>query len=159
MYLTKINKLNLLKDLFKEILIPKEVYEEVVVRGKEGNFLDALKVEKAIKDGWIKVNETIIIDKDVEKFNLDIDIGELAVINLAQKIKPILILIDDASARVIAESFGFKVRGTLYVLLIAYRNKIISKVEIKSLLKLLILEGFRISTELYAQILEDIENI
>ena len=159
MYLTKINNLNLLKDLFKEILIPKEVYEEVVVRGKEGNFLDALKVEKAIKDGWIKVNETIIIDKDVEKFNLDIDIGELAVINLAQKIKPILILIDDASARVIAESFGFKVRGTLYVLLIAYRNKIISKVEIKSLLKLLILEGFRISTELYAQILEDIENI
>ena len=159
MYLTKINKLDLLNNLFKQIVIPKEVYEEVVVRGKEGNFLDALKVEKEIKDGWIIVNETILVDKDVEKFSSWIDFGEIAVINLAKKSKADLILIDDSSARVIAESFGFKVKGTLYVLLTAYRNKIISKNEIKYLIKLLVSEGFRISTEFYAQILDEIEKI
>ena len=159
MYLTKINKLNLLRELFKDIFIPKEVYEEVVIRGKEGNFLDALKVEKAVKDGWIKVNGTIILDKDLEKFASDIDLGEIAVINLAKKFKADLILIDDASARVIAESLGFKVKGTLYVLLQSYRNKILSKNETKDLLKLLVLEGFRISSELYVQILDALEKI
>lgn len=156
MYLTKINQLELLKKLFKEIIIPREVYEEVVVRGKEGNFLDALKVEKAISDNWIKVKD-VAIDKEIEKFSNEIDLGEISVINLAKRLNADLILIDDASARAIAEILGFKVKGTIYILLESYRKKLINKKEIKDLLFLLISEGFRISSELYAKILDYIE--
>lgn len=155
-YLTKINKLDLLKILFKEISIPKEVYEEVVVKGLEGNFLDALKVKNSIKENWIKV-ENIKITKEMSEFISEIDIGEISVINLARNIKPKLLLIDDASARAIAESFGFEVKGTLYILLKAYKHKLMTKDEIKLSLKDLVSNGFRISSELYVQILDSIE--
>lgn len=158
MYLTRISKLNLLKEIFKEIIIPKEIYEEVVVIGKEGHFLDAWKIEEAINQGWIKVQENII-DKELEKLFSQIDLGEIAVISLARKLKPDLVLIDDAFARFIAESFGFKVKGTIHVLLKAYSNKIIDKEEVKSLLRLLISEGFRMSSEFYAQVLDEIEKV
>ena len=54
-YLAKIEKLNILKILFKEIIIPKQVYEEVVLKGKEEKFFDALNVENSIKESWIKI--------------------------------------------------------------------------------------------------------
>jgi len=47
-------------------------------------------------------------------------------LSLSIKIKPSLVLIDDASARVIAESRGLNAKGTLYALLKAYKEKIIS---------------------------------
>lgn len=154
-YLSKLRKENLLKKLLKEIIIPKEVYEEVVYR-KEEKYLDALRIKNAVNEGWIKVKK-IKIDKEIIEFAKEIDIGEAAVISLARKLKPSLILIDDASARAIAESFGFNVQGTLYVLLLAYKKKILNNKEIKELLSELISAGFRISTELYSKILNEID--
>lgn len=154
-YLAKIGKLNLLKTLFKEIIIPKEVYEEVVVEGKNKKYFDALRIEKAVKEGWIKVKK-IVLDNEVKSLAPEIEIGEVSLISLAKKLKPNLILIDDASARTITESFGFKVKGTLYVLLRAYKKKLINKKEVKDLINKLIFSGFRISQEIYIQVLSEI---
>ncbi|MEK6824762.1 MAG: DUF3368 domain-containing protein, partial [Nanoarchaeota archaeon] len=125
-YLAKINKLGILKKLYGNIIVPEEVYNEIVINGKEGKFHDAIKVENAFMAGWIKIEKTEN-RKEIEKFAPEIDIGEIAVINLALKLKPDLILMDDASARTIAESFGFNVKGTLYVLLSAYKKRMIEK--------------------------------
>ncbi len=157
MYLAKIGKLDLLKELFKEIIVPKEVYEEIVVKGKEEGFLDAYVVEKAVNEKWIKVEE-VRVDRELERFAPEIDSGEIAVISLARKIKPSLVLIDDASARIIAEGFGFNIKGTLYVLLIALKKKAIEKKEIKDLINRLVRLGFRISHELYGEVLKEIDN-
>lgn len=156
MYLSKLNKLNLLRGLFKEIIIPKEVYNEVVTRGKEAGFLDAYKVEKAIEEGWLKIKEAKIED-ELEEFAPEIDMGEIAVICLSKKLKPSLVLIDDASARTIAESQGFNVKGTVYVLIKAYKNNLITKKEAKNLINHLVIIGFRISHEFYIQLLEELE--
>lgn len=158
MYLSKINKLDLLRTLFSKVIIPKQVYEEVVIKGKENKFLDYIKIENAINNNWVIIEESRI-DKEIEKFISEIDLGEISVISLAKKLKPELILIDDASARTIAESLGFNVKGTIYILLKAYKNKILNKEEMKSLLRNLISEGFRISPEFYAEILDEIENV
>ena len=155
-YLGKIEKLDILKILFKEIIIPKQVFEEVVLKRKEERFFDALKVENSIKEGWIKVEE-INIDEETKKLINEIDIGEIALISLVKKLKPSLLLIDDASARTIAESFGFNVKGTLYILLKAYKKGIIQKKEIKELINKLIILGSRISQEIYIEIIEEIE--
>ncbi len=155
-YLAKLRKLSFLKILFKEINVPSEVYEEVVTLGKEANFPDAFAVEQAKKEGWLIV-DTISQKKEIEVLAAEIDFGEAAVIALARKHGTSLLLIDDASARTIAESFGFKVKGTLFVLLRAYKKKIIGKEEVKHLVGQLIREGFRISQELYVQVLEEIE--
>lgn len=156
MYLSKLNKLNLLKELFKEITMPKEVYEEVVIKGKEERYFDVIAIEAGIKEGWIKIKEEKI-EKDIEDLILELDLGERALISLAKKLKPSLLIIDDASARAIAESMGFNVKGTLYILLKAYKKRIISKKEAKELINRLIILGFRISQELYIELLEEIE--
>lgn len=154
-YLSKIGKLELLKILFKEIIIPRQVYEEVM-NGKKEGYLDYLVFEKAVSDGWIKIKD-IEIDKSLDIFLYEIDLGELALISLALKIKPDLVLIDDACARTIAESFNINSKGTLYVLLKALKKKIISKSETKNLLNQLVFSGFRISQEIYIKFLEEVE--
>jgi predicted nucleic acid-binding protein len=57
-YLAKIGKFGLLKKLFKNILMPAEVFSEVVIRGKEQQHFDALIVERSVEDGWIEVKDT-----------------------------------------------------------------------------------------------------
>ncbi len=156
-YLAKLGKLELLKELFRKIIIPREVYDEVVAKGKEGKFFDALKVEKAIKDGWIDV-KGIKIEKEIEGLAPEIDKGETALLSLAKREKAHLILIDDACARTIAESLGFNAKGTLYVLLKAYRKRLINKNEVKESINKLVLSGFRLSQELYIAIMKDISN-
>lgn len=151
-YLAKLGKIEILKKIFKKIVIPKKVYEEIV-KGKEQGFTDSLIIERAIKGKWIEVRQ-VKEQEDLLKFSPELDIGEVAVLSLALKSKPHLILIDDASARAVAESFGFNVKGTIYILLRAYKKKILKKSEIKELIEKLISLGFRISSELYAGLID-----
>ena len=155
-YLSRIRKLGLLKKLFKLVIIPYEVYQEVVVRGKKEGFQDVLFIEKAIEEGWIKVKETRT-NKKLIRIAKELDKGEIEVISLAENLNPELTLIDDASARIIAESFGLNVKGTLYVILKAFKQKLITKQEVLVLLNRLAREGFRLSQELYLQILSEID--
>ncbi len=154
-YLSKIGKIFLLQKLFDEVFIPKEVFDEISL-GKAAGFSGALIIEEAIEDGWIKIME-IKPDEKLVRFARELDIGEAAVLTLARKMDPGLVLMDDASGRSIAESFGFNVKGTIYVLLKAYRNELESKQAVKDSIDNLIHAGFRISTELYARILRELE--
>ena len=83
--------------------------------------------------------------------------GESAAISLACELKT-MVLLDDSAARSIARNvFSLEVRGTLFVLLFAYRKGIIKKQEIKELLHQLVQEGFRVAPELYSSVLREIE--
>lgn len=159
MYLAKLGKLEFLKKLFKKIIIPEEVYKEVVLKGEGKGFSDALIIERAVKDGWIQVKKAKR-DADILKFAQELDVGEVEVLSIARKIKPkpTLLLIDDASARAVAESFGFNVKGTLYILLRAFRKGLLTKKETKEHINKLILVGFRISQEVYVQLIEELES-
>ncbi|MEK6924761.1 MAG: DUF3368 domain-containing protein [Nanoarchaeota archaeon] len=152
LYLAKLGKLELLKRLFDKIFIPEAVYNESVIQGQ--GFVDSRAIEKAVKDGWIEVKK-VNFDKNNEIYH-EIDIGESEAIELSNELKIKLLLIDDATARTIAESLGLNVKGTLYVLLKAYHKKIINKIEFKRNLSRLISLGFRISPELYGRILDEI---
>lgn len=153
-YLAKINKLDLLRDLFKEITIPKQVFNEAMI--EKETYLDSNNIKKAVDNNWIKIKDIKLTDIDKESYG-GIGLGEIAVISLSKKLKPKLLLIDDASARIIAESLGFKVKGTLYILLEAYRKNILNKKEVKDSVNKLISSGFRISQELYIQFLEELD--
>ena len=158
-YLAKANRIHLLKDLFEKIIIPTEVYNEVVTRGLKDNFSDARLVESAVKEGWIEV---VKLSESTRKNVLDfeeLDYGEIAVLKLAGTYPDCLILIDDASARKIAESLGYKVKGTLYVILLATRRKIISEKTAYEIINSLVSSGFRISIELYLKIIESLRHL
>ncbi|MEA1904586.1 MAG: DUF3368 domain-containing protein [Candidatus Hadarchaeota archaeon] len=154
-YLSKLGKLELLRKLFKEILAPKEVFNEVVLRGKKEKFSEVLVIEDAMHEGWLKIRGTKV-DRRLLKFAPELDLGETEVISLARKVKADLVLMDDASARGVSESFGLNTKGTIYVLLKAYKSGLIKKEEVKILLDKLILAGFRLSSEVYSRILEEL---
>lgn len=154
-YLSKLGKLELLRKLFREIIIPKEVFNEVVSGGKKEKFPEVLVIEDAIHEGWIKTKE-IKVDRRLLKFAPELDSGEAEVISIAREVKGDLVLMDDASARSISESFGLNTKGTIYVLLKAYKSGLITKEEVKGLLDKLILAGFRLSSEVYSRILKEL---
>ena len=135
------------------MLIPKSVYKEVVVEGKKKGFIDAEIVERAVKDGWIRV-----VDVQTEIEFDEIERGEAEAIELAQK-ESLELLVDDSTARTIASSLGVKPIGTLRVLCLAVKNGLISKDNAKKILNLMIKEGFRLSIEVYSRFLEELEKL
>jgi predicted nucleic acid-binding protein len=82
-YLTKLGKLELLRKVFGEVIIPEEVFKEVVVRGKEEGFPDARVIEKAVERGWLKVRKA---QRRLEEDAPELDRGEVEVISLAREI-------------------------------------------------------------------------
>jgi predicted nucleic acid-binding protein len=78
--LARIDRLNLLKELFGAVLIPEAVFQEVVTRGKErpGS-------EEVLKADWIKVKSPN--DRAKVAFLLsDLDEGEAEALVLAEEV-------------------------------------------------------------------------
>jgi predicted nucleic acid-binding protein len=67
-----------------------------------------------------------------------------------------LVLIDDASGRLVAEALGLNSKGTVYVILSAARAGAITKGEAKNLITELISAGFWISSEIVGKILNEL---
>ena len=148
-HLAKIGKLNLLKYLFSEIIVPETVYKECVVEG--GNRNDAVKIAEA---RWMKVQK--IKDENLKRaLMMELDEGESEAIVLALEESADLILLDDYDARRVARSFGLKVSGTIGILIKAKREGNIKslKDEIEKLMK----TGFWIGRELFERLLRESE--
>ncbi len=146
-HLSKISRLNLLKDFFSEVIVPEAVYKECVVEG--GDRDDARKIAKA---KWIKVLK--IRDEKLKRaFMMELDEGEAEAIVLALEESADLILLDDYEARRVARSFGLSVTGTVGILIRAKRE---GKVEsLKDEIEKLMKTGFWLNRELYERILEE----
>ena len=146
-YLAKIGKLNLLKELFGEILIPAEVFNEVVIRGKEHQHLDAFIVENVVKEGWISIKE---IESIGELEDFGIDPGEAQAISLAKSIGA-SVLLDQTHARNAAKASGLRPGGTIFVLLAALRKKLLTCEDYQDSLEDLVKAGFRMSDQVYLE--------
>jgi len=125
-HLASINRLNLLKELFGTVIIPRPVKEEVVDRGQEAGAADAFIVEEEIKKGWIEVRHHKGSKSVAERAG--IEAGEAAAITLAKKLGA-PVLLDDASARSFAIAYGVEVAGSVAVILKSARHDLISKSE------------------------------
>ncbi len=146
-YLAKIGRLSLLKELFREVSIPEEVFTEVVIRGKEQEHPDAFIVEKAVKDGWIYVKHIEAVEV-LENFG--IDPGEAQAIYLALSLD-VPVLLDQTHARNAAKALGLRPRGTLFILLAALRKKLLTYEDYQNSLEDLVKTGFRMSDEVYLE--------
>jgi len=160
-WLSKIGKLDLLKKLYSEVLIPEEVYREAVERGLEEGFSDAFIIKECIDQGWIKISRLsegmIDLSERLREHAFEIHLGEAQAIVMAHETNSLL-LMDESSGRALAETWGTKVRGTLYVILKALREELLDKKEAKEATLQLISKGFRIEPKLLARILREIES-
>ncbi len=144
-HLSKIGKLELLKEYFQIVLIPEAVYRETVIEGKDRKEVEAIK-----NAGWIKVLQ--VKDQNLVKLlRASLDDGESETIALSVEIGADLILIDDSDARERARLYGLKIAGTVGILLRAKRDgKIFS---LKGMLEDLKKTGFWIEDDLEKRVL------
>lgn len=153
-FLAKIGKIQLLQNLFENVLIPREVYSEVVEQGKKRSYPDSLLVQELVQKGFIVVkNVEIAVLKDA-----NIEEGEKAAVSLAMKENIKDILIDEAKVRRMAEFLGLRPRGTLWILSRTYEENLISKEEFKTSIFELLDKGYRIKEEILIEILRELES-
>ena len=113
----KLNRLDILKSLYKEIYIPKAVYKEIE-EGKNKYYADISN------ESWIKVFK--VKNKNLlEQLQKELDKGEAEAIALSLEISADLLLIDEKLGRKIAEEKGIKITGTIGALIKAKKKGII----------------------------------
>jgi predicted nucleic acid-binding protein len=139
-----LNQINLLKDLFVNVIIPPSVFNELIkAKIINENFLQAYS--------FIQIKSPADKNK-VEELMLILDEGESEAIVLSLELKAELLLIDEAPGREIARQYGIPIKGILGVLLQAKERKLIS--QIKPLINKLQTEiNFRINNKLLQKIL------
>ena len=96
---------DILKQLYKDVIIPQAVYRELL---KEHINLPDFVIVKNVKDR-----------EHVESLIKKVDIGEVEAIVLAKEKKADFLLIDEQIGRRVAESEGIKIIGLMGILLIA----------------------------------------
>ncbi len=128
--LAKIGRLDLLRRLYEEIIIPDEVYEEVVGEGKRLHKAGVETVEDGIGSGWIKpvtLNRTE--SRLAERLRArSLGKGEAAVLALAKN-RRLRVVLDDRHARESASVLELEYLGSAAILLDAFRRKYLSKRE------------------------------
>ena len=133
----KLNKISILNKIYKNIEISSKVYEGVILKGIEQNARDAFIAKQCIDDKKLKVfnldKKFLDVSNKIQVI-YDIDIGEAETIALALQLNQKEIIVDETAAREAAKSLGIKAIGSLRVLLVAYRDNLISKEEINKLI-------------------------
>lgn len=134
--LSLIAKLDLLNQLYNEVLMPPKVKEEILAGGVTG-----VGREELLNATWIKV--TPLEDSRRADLLADLDRGEAEVIALALEQNSDLVIIDERLARRHAQRMGLKVSGTVGVLLRAKQQGLVES--IAPLIELMRVGGIRLS--------------
>lgn len=113
-YLTKAGLLDLVEDLYEEIIITDAVYQEAVIQGKAGGYPDALVIERAVAEGRIRVKQlSPSAGKRLAeaKFPERLGTGEQETVVEALEQRCLAVL-DDLHARVAAAALGLALCGS-----------------------------------------------
>lgn len=147
--LSKIDCLNLIPKLYKQIIIPEAVYREAILQGEKKKGHE--KIKKLFNEKKISVRsiENIELVKSLKK---DLDDGESEVIVLGLQLNADLVVIDESDARQIADLYNLNKTGFIGILIKAKQKGHINSV--KRYLDAAIESGFRINAKLYKVIIE-----
>lgn len=124
--LSNIHELELLKDLYGQILITPEVYAEYGIT----------------TPSWIEIRAVEHIEK-LQALSLNHDLGESSAIALALKTENSLLIIDEKKGRNVAVVLNLRIKGLLGVLVKAKKLGVIETVT--PLINKMEASGFRVS--------------
>jgi uncharacterized protein len=138
--LAKIDSLRLLQAVYGHLIIPQEVYEELLA----GPQIVVASVQSA---SWIEVRsadrQQIVALRD----DTGLGFGECAAMILAEAASADRLLLDDLAARKVAQERGLPVTGTIATLLVAMQQGHLAS--LKQAMDDLRARGTRISQKLY----------
>ena len=141
--LLKIDKLNLLKELYGKIIIPEAVFREIENGKEKPYYKDLTKID------WIEIQK--IKNKSSRAYFTDLDEGEAEVLILANEQNADLIIMDEIIGRRYVKHLGINLTGTIGVLLKAKNRGLIGSV--KNLLTELTEKGTWLNPGLISKIL------
>lgn len=151
LYLGRIQRIELLPDLYAPIYIP----EMVLVELDMGRLLRSDTLDPRASP-WVK--SVIVTADDLARLPFNrLGTGERAVIAYAYAHQTMVTGLDDLQARQLAESLGLHVVGIPGVLLRAKRAGLLAIVRPE--LDALVLQGFRLGANLYRAVLELAEEV
>lgn len=148
--LSKIGCLHLLWELFNDVIIPEAVFREIVY-GNTSQQVGAFELERAVSERKIVIHK-VENQRMVEQLQGRLHRGEVEVIVSAKELGIQTVIIDDRSARNLAEALLFTNVGIVGILLLA--KKMQKLTGIKPYLDLLMQSGYRISKEIYERTLD-----
>lgn len=158
MALGKLGILELLAHLYGQVRLTTAVYAEVVVKGREWGYIDASVVEAAIQTGKLVVVEMSDAELPPDVASLPLDAGEKQTLYLALRDKVDLVLFDDLKAREEALSRGLTVKGTLGIIVQAFRAGLVTLKEVQAIVDIIIeRDDIWIEAELCRQVLTNIK--
>lgn len=141
-YLAGAGELDILRHLFDAVVVPRVVFDEVTVAG--AGRIGSAEVAAAT---WLRVE----IEAPDPRLSATLDAGEASAIPLAERLHATL-LVDDASARAVAQDRGIRIVGTLGVLLLAKRAGRVSLVA--PILERMAALGMYVSADLRRRVLQ-----
>ncbi len=144
--------LSVVEKRFDCLVIPKAVYEEIVIQGKAQGKSDAVKIEQALQSSFFEIN------KEANEIRiLNIGKGEREAIFLAEKHK-LPLLMDDRAAQKIAISLGINTIPLSAFILWAAKNSHLSKKQAIQTLDELVKSGYYLKSHTYITLREAIEH-
>ena len=138
MALSKLGQLELLYHLFGQVGLPTSVYQEVVIRGRQRGYPDALLIEMALQRKQLIALDVIYDDLPSDIASLPIDAGEKEAIYLATRVPNSVVLLDDLKAREEAKVRKLAVKGTIGVLVQAHRAGLVTLDEMGTIFEAII---------------------
>lgn len=132
--LAKLNRLHLLIDLLKTFHVPRSVYREVVVEGLARGLPDAATIRRFLAHHKLPIIDVATPVIKAYRPPVELDAGEHELLALARTFPAVLVLMDDEVARAEARRLGLEVRGTLGILVEAFRTELLSLDEVELLL-------------------------
>ena len=145
-----IDRLDLVREQFAEVLIPPAVHTELQ---PESDLAGAGAIRQAIQAGWLRVAQ--LQDTHlVHALALELDEGEAAAIALALEFRARPILMDEHDGRAKAKALGLEPIGVLGILLRAKRDGSLDSVK-AAMQALRQKAGFFIASDLLETILAE----
>ena len=152
--LMKAARLEVLQQLFGEVLIPTAVFHELT--SNDCFQEEAQQIRDCPYIRVVSVSETKAVD--VLRRSTGLDLGESEAIIYADDNNAHIILMDEAKGRQVAKAMGLYIMGTVGVLLAAFDEKILSAADVKDALERLKQSNRRISDSLIQAALEKLNS-
>lgn len=151
-YLAKAELLQHLTDLEEDIVVPKEVYREVVGTGKEEGHADAYMVEDFLENARCSIVDSTENDiyRELED-NPDLSRADIDVLAVAKEREATAVM-DEDYARTMAEVEDVKHHGSVYLILLMVKEEIIGAERGQKSVDTMVENGWYCSTDLYAKI-------
>lgn len=125
--LLKINRIDLLEKLFGQVLIPQAVFDELTVDERFKLEADQIRRKQFIKVKAVKNPESASILKRAT----GLDQGESEAIILTDEQNADVLLMDEAKGRAVSLQMGFKIMGTIGILMAAYEESELTADEVR----------------------------